>query len=207
MQESQGVIKRFSWKLTWNWRFAPPWEACSTGEVLCLWMRYDQPTTPAEMVGSHRVVAHGYYVGARENQASPGVTPEQTVGDNVGLWWTVEGTNDAIRASALNFWSVVGHHLGDEHLPSIERPFSRPPEVYLVGQSAWTGWLLKQHTPNLAEILRRKIAFLPWGSIACMYDVKHQFCGRLSCRLSPREVTRKGCHQWQSLEDEFVKRV
>ena len=29
--------------------------------------RYDQPMTPAEMVESHRVVAHGYYVGAREN--------------------------------------------------------------------------------------------------------------------------------------------
>ena len=57
MQESQGMIKRFSWKLTWNWRFAPPWEACSTGEVLCLWMRYDQPMTPAEMVESHPVVA------------------------------------------------------------------------------------------------------------------------------------------------------
>ena len=49
-------------------------------------MRYDQPTTPAEMVGSHRVVAHGYYVGARGNQVSPGVTPEQTVGDNVGFF-------------------------------------------------------------------------------------------------------------------------
>ena len=67
MQESQGVIKRFSWKLTWNWRFAPPLEACSTGEVLCLWMRYDQPMTPAEMVESHPVVARGYYAGAREN--------------------------------------------------------------------------------------------------------------------------------------------
>ena len=54
---------------------------------------------------------------------------------------------------------MVGHHLGDEHLPGIERPLSRAPEVYLVSQSAWTGWLLKQHTPNLAELLRRKIAF------------------------------------------------
>ena len=56
-----------------------PQERCSVCE-------YDQPTTPAEMVRSHRVVAHGYYVGARENQVSPGVMPEQTVGDNVGLW-------------------------------------------------------------------------------------------------------------------------
>ena len=67
MQESQGVIKLFSWKLTWNWRFAPPWEACSTGEVLCLWMRYDQPMMAAEMVGSHPVVVRGYHAGAREN--------------------------------------------------------------------------------------------------------------------------------------------
>ena len=57
-------------------------------------------------------------------------------------------------------------------------------------------WLLKQHTPNLVESLRRRIAFLPWGSIACTYDVKHQFCGQRSCRLSRREVIRKGCHQW-----------
>ena len=37
MQESQGGIKLFSWKLTWNWRFAPPWkhvpqERCSVCE-------------------------------------------------------------------------------------------------------------------------------------------------------------------------------
>ena len=49
-------------------------------------MRYDQPMTPAEMVESHPVVARGYYAGARENLVSPGVTSEQTVGDNVGLW-------------------------------------------------------------------------------------------------------------------------
>ena len=66
-------------------------------------MRYDQPMTTAEMVESHPVVACGYYAGARENKVSPGVTLEQTVGDNVGLWCTVAGTNDAIRASALNF--------------------------------------------------------------------------------------------------------
>ena len=57
------------------------------------------------------------------------------------------------------------------HLPGIERPFSRAPEVDLVDQSAWMGWLLKQHTPNLAESLRQKIAFLPWGSIACTYGL------------------------------------
>ena len=45
--------------------------------------------TPAEMVESHPVVARGYYAGARENLVSPGVTPEQTVDDNVGLWRTV----------------------------------------------------------------------------------------------------------------------
>ena len=34
--ESQGGIKLLSWILTWNWiRLLPPWEACSTGEVLC----------------------------------------------------------------------------------------------------------------------------------------------------------------------------
>ena len=66
-QESQGGIKLFSLKLTWNWRFAPPWEACSTGEVLCWWKRYDQPMAPAEMVWSHPVVARGYHAGAHEN--------------------------------------------------------------------------------------------------------------------------------------------
>ena len=55
--------KKFFLKLTWNWRFAPPWEACSTGEVLYLWTRYDQPTMPAEMVESHPVVARGYHAG------------------------------------------------------------------------------------------------------------------------------------------------
>ena len=39
--------------------------------------------TPAEMVESHPVVARGYYAGARENLVSPGVTPEQTVGDKL----------------------------------------------------------------------------------------------------------------------------
>ena len=35
--------------------------------------------TPAEMVESHPVVAHGYHAGAQENEISPGVTPEQTI--------------------------------------------------------------------------------------------------------------------------------
>ena len=46
---------------------APPWKACSTGEVLCWWKRYDQPMTPAEMVESHPVVARGYHAGAHES--------------------------------------------------------------------------------------------------------------------------------------------
>ena len=41
---------------------------------------------PAEMVESHLVVARGYHAGAHESEVSPGVTPEQTVGDSVG-WW------------------------------------------------------------------------------------------------------------------------
>ena len=63
--------------------------------------------------------------------------------------------------ATLNFLSEVRRHLEAEHLPCIERSFSKAPQVDLADQSAWTGWLLKQHTPNLAESLRRKIAFLP----------------------------------------------
>ena len=37
-----------------------------------------------------------------------------------------------MRESALNFRSGVRHRLEDEHLPGIERPFSRAPEVDLV---------------------------------------------------------------------------
>ena len=63
--ESKSDITFFL-KLTWNWRFAPPWEACSTGKALCLWKRCDQPLMPAKMVESHPDVARGYHAGARE---------------------------------------------------------------------------------------------------------------------------------------------
>ena len=76
-------------------------------------------------------------------------------------WWqrwmvvTSWRANDETSESALIFWSAVRHYVEDEHLPGIERPFSRASLVDLVDQTAWTGWLLKQHTPNLAESLRR----------------------------------------------------
>ena len=130
----------------------------------------------------------------------PWVPLEQTAGDSTGWWWwSVVETNDELIEWALNCLLAARPRLEAGNLPRIEQPFSRAPEVGLAGQSASTGWLLKQHkqhTPNLDESLRPKIVFLPKGSIACTYDVKHRFCRRLFCRLSPHEVTRKGCHQW-----------
>ena len=70
-------------------------------------MRYDQPMTPAEMVESHPVVARGYYAGARENLVSPGVTPEQTVGDNVFTnGFPIKWTNFDMQNAAVVFFTI-----------------------------------------------------------------------------------------------------